>query len=81
MFRPIHGSWPQAKGLNIAKSAGADSFRSHAVRYFDLKEEGALIRKAVDASLGQYPYPEIQVEGGGKYGTKEGAWIVDYIKH
>ena len=25
--------------------------------------------------------PEIQVEGGAKYGTREvGAWIVDYIK-
>ena len=25
--------------------------------------------------------PEIQVEGGAKYGTKEvGAWIVDYIR-
>ena len=50
--------------------------------YFDLKEEGALIRKAVDASLdANVRTPEIQVAGGGKYGTKEvGAWIVDYIK-
>ena len=49
--------------------------------YFDLKEEGALIRKAVNASLDQnVRTPEIQVEGGAKYGTKEvGAWIVDYI--
>ena len=48
----------------------------------DLKEEGALIRKAVDASLDQnVRTPEIQVEGGEKYGTKEvGQWIVDYIK-
>ena len=37
---------------------------------------------AVNASLDQnVRTPEIQVEGGGKYGTKEvGAWIVDYIK-
>ena len=47
-----------------------------------LKEEGALIRKAVDASLDEnVRTPEIQVEGGAKYGTREvGAWIVDYIK-
>ncbi len=50
--------------------------------YFDLKEEGALIRKAVDASLDEnVRTPEIQVEGGERYGTTEvGQWIVDYIK-
>ena len=52
-------------------------------RYFGLKEEGALVREAVDASLdANVRTPEIQAEGGAKYGTKEvGAWIVDYIKH
>ena len=56
--------------------------RSTLFEYFDLKEEGALIRKAVDASLDEnVRTPEIQVEGGAKYGTREvGAWIVDYIK-
>lgn len=50
--------------------------------YFNLMEEGALIRKAVKASLdANVRTPEIQVEGGAKYGTKEvGAWIVDYIR-
>ena len=50
--------------------------------YFDLKEEGALIRKVVDASLDAHVRtPEIQVEGGAKYGTREvGAWIVEAIK-
>jgi 3-isopropylmalate dehydrogenase len=40
-----------------------------------------LVRKAVDASLQEnVRTPEIQVEGGEEYGTKEvGAWIVDYI--
>ena len=51
-------------------------------RYFDLKAEGALIREAVNASLdANVRTPEIQVEGGAKYGTREvGQWIVDYIK-
>ena len=50
--------------------------------YFDLKEEGALVRKAVDASLdANVRTPEIQVEGSAKYGTKEiGEWLVDYIR-
>jgi 3-isopropylmalate dehydrogenase len=49
--------------------------------YFGLNEEGALIRKAVQASLdANVRTPEIQVEGGAKYGTREvGQWIADYI--
>jgi 3-isopropylmalate dehydrogenase len=47
-----------------------------------LKEEGMLIRDAVNASLdANVRTPEIQVEGGDHYGTEEvGAWIVNYIK-
>ena len=82
VFEPIHGSWPQGKGLNIANPLAQILSVAMLYEYFDLKEEGALIRKAVDASLDQnVRTPEIQVEGGAKYGTKEvGAWIVDYIK-
>ena len=49
--------------------------------YFDLMEEGKLIRKVVQESLDEnVRTPEIQVEGGAKYGTKEvGAWIVNRI--
>ena len=52
------------------------------LEHFDLKEEGALVRRAVNASLdAQVRTPEIQVEGGARYGTKEvGQWIVDYIR-
>ena len=83
VFEPIHGSWPQAKGLNIANPLAQILSVAMLFEYFDLKEEGALIRKAVDASLdANVRTPEIQVEGGDKYGTKEvGAWIADYIKH
>ena len=83
VFEPIHGSWPQGKGLNIANPLAQILSVAMLYEYFDLKEEGALIRKAVDASLdANVRTPEIQVEGGEKYGTKEvGAWIVDYIKN
>src|SRR5574344_382399 len=82
VFEPIHGSWPQAKGQNIANPLAQILSVAMLFEYFDLKEEGTLIRKAVDASLdANVRTPEIQVEGGAKYGTKEvGAWIVDYIK-
>ncbi len=82
VFEPIHGSWPQGKGLNIANPLAQILSVAMLFEYFDLKEEGKLIREAVDASLDQnVRTPEIQVEGGVKYGTKEvGQWIVDYIK-
>ena len=83
VFEPIHGSWPQAKGLNIANPLAQILSVAMLFEYFGLKEEGALVREAVDASLdANVRTPEIQAEGGAKYGTKEvGAWIVDYIKH
>ena len=82
VFEPIHGSWPQAKGLNIANPLAQVLSVAMLFEYFNLKEEGALIRKAVDASLdANVRTPEIQVEGGVKYGTKEvGEWLVNYIR-
>lgn len=83
VFEPIHGSWPQAKGKNIANPLAQILSVAMLFEYFGLLEEGALIRKAVDASLdANVRTPEIQVTGGATYGTREvGAWIVDYIRN
>ena len=82
VFEPIHGSWPHGKGLNIANPLAQILSVAMLYEYFGLKSEGALIREAVNASLDHnIRTPEIQVEGGAKYGTREvGAWIVDYIR-
>lgn len=81
VFEPIHGSWPQGKGLNIANPLAQILSVAMLFEYFELKEEGALIREAVNASLNaNVRTPEIQVEGAPRYGTREvGAWIVEYI--
>lgn len=81
VFEPIHGSWPQAKGQNIANPLAQILSVAMLLEHFNLTKEGALVRQAVDASLEQnVRTPEIQVEGGAKYGTKEvGEWIVNYI--
>lgn len=81
VFEPIHGSWPQAAGKNIANPLAQILSVAMLFEYFNLMEEGKLIRQAVDASLkADVRTPEIQVEGGKKYGTKEvGEWIVSYI--
>lgn len=83
VFEPIHGSWPQGKGLNIANPLAQILSVAMLYEYFGLNEEGKLIREAVDASLANnVRTPEIQVEGEGHYGTKEvGEWIVNYIKN
>jgi 3-isopropylmalate dehydrogenase len=82
LFEPVHGSWPQAAGKNIANPLAEILSAAMLLEHFGLKEEGAAIRKACDASLEQnVRTPEIQVEGGAQYGTKEvGAWIANYIE-
>lgn len=82
VFEPIHGSWPQAKGKNIANPLAQILSVAMLFEYFDLKAEGKLVRDAVDASLeANVRTPEIQIAGGAAYGTKEvGKWIVDYIR-
>ena len=81
VFEPIHGSWPQGKGLNIANPLAQILSVAMLFEYFGLKQEGAIIREAVTASLdANVRTPEIQAEGAPRYGTHEvGAWIVDYI--
>ena len=82
LFEPVHGSWPQAAGQNLANPLAQILSAAMLLEHFSLNREGALIREAVNASLDALVRtPEIQVEGGKKYGTKEvGEWIVNYIK-
>ncbi len=81
VFEPIHGSWPQAKGLNIANPLAQILSVAMLMEYFDRRAEGALIREAVNASLSAgVATPDITGNNGRKFGTSDvGAWIVDYI--
>ncbi len=84
VFEPIHGSWPQAAGKNIANPLATVLSAAMMFEYaFDLKAEAQLIREAVDASMDQNIRTEdIQVEGVKPYSTSEvGEWIVNYIKN
>ena len=81
LFEPVHGSWPQAKGRNLANPLAQSLSAAMLLEHFGLNEEEALVRQAVNASLdANIRTPEIQVDGGARYGTREvGQWIVDYI--
>lgn len=82
VFEPIHGSWPQAAGQNIANPLATILSAAMMFEYaFSLKEEADLIRQAVDASMDQnIRTGDIQIDGERAYSTTEvGAWICDYI--
>lgn len=81
VFEPVHGSWPQAAGKDIANPVAQILSAAMMMEHFGLAAEGALIRRAVDAALDAHVCtPDIQVEGGQHYGTREvGAWIANYI--
>lgn len=81
LFEPVHGSWPQAAGKNIANPMAMILSAAMMLEHFGLKEEGAAIRKACDDALeNNIRTPEIQVDGVRSYGTKEiGEWIANRI--
>jgi 3-isopropylmalate dehydrogenase len=83
VFEPIHGSWPQAAGKNIANPLAEILSVAMMFEYaFGLKKEADLVRKAVDESMNQnIRTSDIQVEGEKGCSTTEvGEWIVNYIK-
>ena len=78
LYEPIHGSFPQATGKDIANPLA--TILSAAMMFemsFNLKEEGAMIRKVVDESLVEgIVTGDLVKEGGKKYKTSE---IGDYL--
>jgi 3-isopropylmalate dehydrogenase len=81
VFEPIHGSYPQAAGKDIANPLATILSAALMFEYaFDLQKEGKLIREAVDASMAAKVVTEDIAESGKAYKTSEvGQWIVDYI--
>lgn len=52
LFEPIHGSYPQAAGKDIANPLGSILSAAMLLDYFQLTEEATAIRKAVEWTLG-----------------------------
>lgn len=51
LFEPIHGSYPQATGKDIANPIGAILSAAMMLDYFELHEEASLVRNAVSWTL------------------------------
>lgn len=81
VFEPIHGSWPQAAGKDIANPLATILSGALMLEYaFNLPEEGALIREAVAASMAAGIVTADIAEGGRAYSTTEvGDWVAHYI--
>ena len=81
LFEPIHGSYPQATGLNIANPMA--TVLSAAMMFetaFNLPKEGKAIRNVVNKALTEGIVTEDLANGGKAYGTKEvGDWLAANI--
>ncbi|MCM1504738.1 MAG: 3-isopropylmalate dehydrogenase [Muribaculum sp.] len=81
VFEPIHGSWPEAKGKNIANPVAQILSVAMLLEYFNMMEEASLVRQAVKASLDEgFSTPDLT---GNRYHhstSAVGQWIVEYIQ-
>jgi 3-isopropylmalate dehydrogenase len=80
LFEPIHGSYPQATGKNIANPFGAILSAAMLLEYaFGLTNESALIRKAVDQAVDSGFVTE-DIQKNNAKGTEEvGDKVVEFM--
>ncbi len=82
LYEPIHGSFPQATGKNIANPLA--TILSAAMMFemsFNLKEEAELIRSVVNQSLADCIVTEDLAESGKAYSTSGvGDYLVSLIE-
>jgi 3-isopropylmalate dehydrogenase len=80
LFEPIHGSYPQATGLNIANPMATVLSAAMMFENFGLMDEGKAMRDAVNKALEAGIVTEDLADGGKAYGTKEvGDWLAANI--
>lgn len=81
LFEPIHGSYPQAAGKNIANPMATILSAAMLLEHVGLTDEGAAVRKAVDAALAAGVVTEDLAQKGEKcYSTSEvGEYIAQQI--
>ena len=81
LFEPVHGSYPQAAGKNIANPLAMILSAAMMLESgLGLHEEGALVREAVDRSLAE-GYVTEDIDPAHARSTSEvGDWIASYIR-
>ena len=80
LFEPIHGSYPQATGKNIANPMATVLSAAMMFENFGLMEEGKVIREVVERALSLGIVTEDLSDGEKSYGTREvGDWLAANI--
>ncbi|WP_297692201.1 3-isopropylmalate dehydrogenase [uncultured Eudoraea sp.] len=80
LYEPIHGSYPQAAGKDIANPLATVLSAAMLFDGFNLSEEAEAIRKVVNKSLSEGIVTEDLAEGGKSYKTSEvGDWLASHI--
>lgn len=80
VFEPIHGSYPQAAGKDIANPIATILSAAMMFEYaFSLMDEGKAIREAVAASLKEGYVTEDIAEGQSYKTSQVGDWIAEFI--
>ncbi|NAY90754.1 3-isopropylmalate dehydrogenase [Muricauda sp. JGD-17] len=77
LFEPIHGSYPQARGKDIANPIASILSAAMLLEHFGLYEEAMAVRQAVDKSLEKgIVTPDLNAKS--QYGTSH---VGDFIAH
>jgi 3-isopropylmalate dehydrogenase len=80
LYEPIHGSYPQAAGKDIANPLATVLSAAMLFDGFELTDEAEAIRKVVNQSLSEGIVTEDLAEGGKAYKTSEvGNWLASHI--
>ena len=81
LFEPVHGSYPQAAGKDIANPVAMILSAAMMLESgLGLKAEAALVREAVSRSLEEGFVTEDIEATHAKHTSEVGQWIVDYIR-
>jgi 3-isopropylmalate dehydrogenase len=81
LFEPIHGSYPQAAGKDIANPLGSILSTAMMLDYFNMNEEASLVRKAVEWTLA-HGFVTKDIDAVNSYSTTTvGDLIRDFIEN
>jgi 3-isopropylmalate dehydrogenase len=80
LYEPIHGSYPQAAGKDIANPLATILSAAMLFEDFDLSDEAKAIRAVVNKSLEEGIVTEDLADGAKAYKTSEvGTWLAEHI--
>lgn len=79
LFEPIHKSFPQAKGKNIANPIASIVSAAMLLEHFGLTEEAKLVHEAIEKAI-EYNVVTLDLNPGTSFGTNEvGEFVSNFI--